>query len=103
GDPSNTNPSETEATQTPTQFNAHGVLNPPTGAPASCPGAEWNYFNAFDESSTGAGGKNAQVDRLPLEATVGWSAELNGNLAELLQEPSLMGPLEGGGITVLSK
>src|SRR5207253_3751956 len=60
-------------------------------------------FNAFDESSTGAGGKNAQVDRLPLEATVGWSAELNGNLAELLQEPSLMGALEGGGITVLSK
>jgi len=25
-------------------------------------------------------------DRLPLEATVGWDATLNGNLAELLQE-----------------
>jgi hypothetical protein len=46
---------------------------------------------------------NPQVDRLPLEATVGWDANLNGNLAELLQEPSLMGALEGAGITVLSK
>ena len=36
-----------------------------------------------------------QVDRLPLEATVGWDATLNGNLAELLQEPTLMGALEG--------
>jgi hypothetical protein len=44
-----------------------------------------------------------QVDRLPLEATVGWNAELNGNLAELLQEPTLMGALEGAAITVLSK
>jgi hypothetical protein len=44
-----------------------------------------------------------QVDRLPLEATVGWDATLNGNLAELLQEPTLMGALEGAGITVLSK
>jgi hypothetical protein len=44
-----------------------------------------------------------QIDRLPLEATVGWDASLNGNLAELLQEPSLMGALEGAGITVLSK
>jgi hypothetical protein len=46
---------------------------------------------------------NPQVDRLPFEATVGWDASLNGNLAELLQEPSLMGALEGAGITVLSK
>ncbi len=44
-----------------------------------------------------------QVDRLPLEALLGWDANLNGNLAELLQEPSLMGALEGAGITVLSK
>jgi hypothetical protein len=40
---------------------------------------------------------------LPLEAVVGWDAELNGNLAELLQEPALMGALEGAGITVLAK
>lgn len=44
-----------------------------------------------------------QVDRLPLEATVGWDANLNGNMAELLQEPALMGALEGAAITVLSK
>jgi hypothetical protein len=44
-----------------------------------------------------------QVDRLPLEATVGWDASLNGNLAEQLIEPTLMGAYEGAGITVLSK
>jgi Bacterial Ig domain len=66
----------------------------PTGA-SSCPATGWNYFVG---SST-----NPQVDRLPLEATVGWDASLNGNLAELLQEPTLMGALEGAAITVLSK
>ena len=74
----------------------------PTGQ-VSCPGTGWNYFNAFDESGTTSASLNPQVDRLPLEATVGWTAELNGNLAEQLQEPSLMGALEGAGITVLSK
>ena len=44
-----------------------------------------------------------QVDRIPTEATIGWDATLNGNLAEMLQEPSLMGALEGAGITVLAK
>jgi hypothetical protein len=44
-----------------------------------------------------------QVDRLPLEAAVGWDASLNGNLAEQLQEPSLMGAYEGAAITVLAK
>jgi hypothetical protein len=43
------------------------------------------------------------VDRLPLEATVGWTATLNGNLAEQLLEPTLMGAYEGAGITVLAK
>jgi hypothetical protein len=46
---------------------------------------------------------NPQVDRLPLEALVGWDATQNGNMAQLLQEPSLMGALEGAAITVLSK
>src|SRR5271157_318957 len=46
---------------------------------------------------------NFSVDRLPLEAVVGWDATLNGNLAELLQEPTLMGAYEGAGITVLAK
>jgi len=46
---------------------------------------------------------NPQIDRLPLESVIGWNAGLNGNLAELLQEPSLMGALEGAAITVLAK
>ena len=40
---------------------------------------------------------------MPLETIVGWVANLNGNLGELLQEPSLMGAYEGAGITVLAK
>ena len=74
----------------------------PTGA-VTCGatnGVSWNYFKPYGTSNNGF---NAQVDRLPLEATLGWDANLNGNLAELLQEPSLMGALEGAGITVLSK
>jgi hypothetical protein len=67
--------------------------SPNTWDPAC--GSSWFGFNA--------GPNSPQVDRLPLEATVGWDANLNGNLAELLQEPSLMGALEGAGITVLSK
>jgi hypothetical protein len=61
----------------------------------SCPGTGWKYF--------GGAPNNPQVDRLPLEAVVGWDTTLNGNLAELLQEPSLMGAYEGAGITVLGK
>jgi hypothetical protein len=66
----------------------------PNGWSNAC-GAGWTAFVAT--------ANNPQVDRLPLEATVGWDAGLNGNLAELLQEPSLMGALEGAAITVLSK
>jgi hypothetical protein len=66
----------------------------PTGI-QSCPGAGWNYFTASPN--------NPQVDRLPLEATVGWDTTLNGNLAEQLNEPTLMGAYEGAAITVLGK
>jgi hypothetical protein len=66
----------------------------PTGT-YSCPGAGWTNW--------AANSSNPQVDRLPLEPVVGWNATQNGNMAELLQEPSLMGALEGAGITVLSK
>jgi hypothetical protein len=66
----------------------------PTGA-FSCPDTGWNNFTAQPNAP--------QIDRLPLEATVGWDATLNGNLAEQLQEPSLMGAYEGAGITVLAK
>jgi hypothetical protein len=70
----------------------------PTGV-ATCGstnGTAWTGFHAYD-------GTNAQVDPLPAEGIVGWDATLNGNLAQLLQEPSLMGALEGAGITVLAK
>src|SRR4029077_2372940 len=46
---------------------------------------------------------NPQVDRITTEATVGWDGTLNGNMAEMLQELSLMGALEGAAITVLAK
>ena len=73
-----------------------GGTNPydPTGT-YSCPGAGWTNW--------AANSSNPQIDRLPLEAVVGWDASQNGNMAELLQEPSLMGALEGAGITVLAK
>jgi hypothetical protein len=44
-----------------------------------------------------------QVDRVELEGILGWDTTTNGNLAELLQEPTLMGAYEGAGITVLGK
>jgi hypothetical protein len=82
------------------------------GTPSTDP-AGANGTNPYDPTGTFACGpglayfaptmNNPQVDRLPLEATVGWDATLNGNLAELLQEPTLMGALEGAAITVLSK
>ena len=46
---------------------------------------------------------NKAVDRLPLEAILGWDTGLNGNLAEQLIEPTLLGAYEGAGITVLAK
>jgi hypothetical protein len=72
-----------------------GLNGSPNTWTPGCAGSAWFGFNAT--------ANNPQVDRLPLEATVGWDASLNGNLAELLQEPSLMGALEGAAITVLSK
>lgn len=61
--------------------------------------------NPYDSSGTQNCDPTMQfsVDRLPLEATVGWDATLNGNLAEQLIEPTLMGAYEGAGITVLAK
>jgi hypothetical protein len=61
--------------------------------------------NAFDATGTYTCPSSLQgkVDPLPLEGIVGWDTTLNGNLAELLQEPSLMGAYEGAAITVLAK
>jgi hypothetical protein len=65
------------------------------GGPYNCPELSWAGFQGQPD--------NPQIDRLPLEAVVGWDANLNGNLAELLQEPTLLGAYEGAGITVLAK
>ena len=44
-----------------------------------------------------------RIDRIPFEAIVGWDTAGNGNLAQVLQEPTLMGAYEGAGITVLGR
>jgi hypothetical protein len=61
--------------------------------------------NAYDPTGAFSCPKTMQgaVDPLPLEGIVGWDTTLNGNLAELLQEPSLMGAYEGAAVTVLAK
>ncbi len=65
--------------------------------------------NPYDPSGTYScnvptvAGNPMQVDRIPLEGILGWDTTMNGNLAELLQEPTLMGAYEGAGITVLGK
>jgi hypothetical protein len=64
---------------------------------ATCNGT-WAGHVGFNASAN-----HPQADRIPSEATLGWDASLNGNLAEQLQEPSLMGAYEGAGITVLAK
>jgi hypothetical protein len=46
---------------------------------------------------------NPQVDRVPLEGIVGWDTTTNGNLAQLLSEPTLMGAYEGAAITIVAK
>jgi hypothetical protein len=73
-----------------------GGANPydATGA-SNCPGTGWQQFTGKPNQP--------QVDRLPLEGILGWDTTVNGNLAQLLQEPTLMGAYEGAGITVLSK
>lgn len=62
--------------------------------------------NAYDP--TGAGyscpdSMRQHTDRINFEAIVGWDVLGNGNLAQMLQEPTLMGAYEGAGVTVLGK
>jgi hypothetical protein len=89
------------------------ITFPPTAA-GPIPGINTNPYDPTGTYSCGSSGgtawaaftggpNNPQVDRLPLEAVVGWDTTVNGNLAQLLQEPSLMGAFEGAGITVLAK
>ncbi len=69
----------------------------PSGTPTSAPSCPAGLNHLVENAN------NAQVDPLPTEAIIGWDASQNGNLAQLLQEPTLMGALEGAGITVLGK
>jgi hypothetical protein len=62
----------------------------------TCPGT-MNYFSGGPSYPT------MVVDRIPMEGILGWDTTVNGNLAEQLIEPSLMGAYEGAGITVLGK
>jgi hypothetical protein len=73
----------------------NNTINPATGNPTN----PYDPSGTFTCSPTMQG----QVQRIPLEATVGWDASLNGNLAELLQEPTLMGAYEGAAMTVLGE
>ncbi|HLJ94553.1 MAG TPA: hypothetical protein VKU02_15300, partial [Gemmataceae bacterium] len=69
----------------------------PTASGTGPDGNTWNYFYG------GASFPTMVVDRIPLEGILGWDATVNGNLAEQLQEPSIMGAYEGAGITVVAK
>jgi hypothetical protein len=75
--------------------NPYDSTNQPSNGGLSCPGNGWNYF--------GGQAGVPQVDRIPFEGILGWDTTVNGNLAEMLQEPTLMGSYEGAGITVLAK
>jgi hypothetical protein len=62
-----------------------------------------NYDPTGQFTCAGQAEPAAAVDALVGEPILGWDATLNGNLAELLQEPTLMGAYEGAGITVLAR
>jgi hypothetical protein len=68
-------------------------------------GAMISSTNPYDPSGTYScpTAMQRQVDPIPFEPIVGWDSTLNGNLAELLMEPTLLGAYEGAGITVLAK
>ena len=82
-----------------------------TGNPFNPTGTATTYTCGFSTaagwtSNAGSVGPNneiPQVDRLPLEGILGWDTTVNGNLAQLLQEPTLMGAYEGAALTVLGK
>ena len=74
-------------------YDSSGTYN----CPGSATGDTWNYFSGGPNYPT------MVVDRIPLEGILGWDATVNGNLAEQLQEPSIMGAYEGAAITVVAK
>jgi hypothetical protein len=75
--------------------NTPNTGNPfdPTGTYA-CP-----YYSTVAGTVT----NQSLVDPIPLESVVGWDSSLNGNILEMINEPTLMGAYEGAAITVLAK
>jgi hypothetical protein len=73
----------------------------PTATPPTPP-AVYDPTGTYSCNFTLSNGQ-AVVDPIPLEPIIGWNANLNGNLSELLQEPTLLGAYEGAGVTVLAK
>jgi hypothetical protein len=78
-----------------------GAPDPITGAPN--PYDATGIYSCNFGSFSGGALVQAAVDPIELEPIIGWDANLNGNLSELLQEPTLMGAYEGAAITVLAK
>jgi hypothetical protein len=79
----------------------------PSATPAT-PAAPYDPTNTYQCNAPMApvmvnGTSQSAVDPIPLEPIIGWNSNLNGNLSELLQEPTLMGAYEFAGITVLAK
>ena len=71
----------------------------------SLDGAFISNRNPYDRSNvfSCSAAMRSKVDPIPGEPIIGGAFDLTGNLAELLQEPTLMGAYEGAGITVLGK
>ncbi|WP_211462945.1 Ig-like domain-containing protein [Collimonas silvisoli] len=61
--------------------------------------------NPYDPTGTYSCAPTMQrkVDGIPGEPVISWDSNLNGNLGELLIEPTLLGAYEGAAITVLAK
>jgi hypothetical protein len=66
-------------------------------------GTPANAAADFDSTYTCPDSMYLRADRIPDEGFVGWDASSNGNLAQVLQEPSLMGAYEGAGVTVVGR
>ena len=79
---------------------------PYTGSTGTNPYDPSGTFTCPGKMQFFSGGPNYPsmvVDRIPMEGILGWDTTVNGNLAEQLIEPSLLGAYEGAGITVLAK
>jgi hypothetical protein len=75
------------------------------GIPYSKNGNIAGSGNKFDSSGAYScpDAMHLRADRIPFEAITGWDASGNGNLAQVLQEPTLMGAYEGAGITIVGR